>query len=807
MSLKKYNHHQQGVALIFAIVIAIVLFLMGFMLFALSGSLLRLDKSRKNYLENRISVHQMFRDAVANNSFQYTQNIVPGVSSGSSNFTSGTYDFEITNNHIDDNANQRFNSFIVPENGYTMRTIDYYLSLNSGNNQRDISIRVPSNTQRSRGAALNKSTIALNIPAVNVKTLSNTQKSSGSSDFEDTGVGYVGDLTIDNSNYTLAFTDTNGNNSSALSLPNGFDSGNFALSQGWVLENGSWQLSIGVYSTDGTQACVIEAPLTDVLADISALECVSLEEDEEEDIEGIRYPNPETFPICVEGENYSQGDICSEDGILFEANASATGLPFTNSTNWRIYYPNNQWISPYTQGGIYDIGDLVVYDGIVFRVTQNEETQDPYDGGSWEVGSGIYEFNENIDKYPAGSVVLYQQDFYRKKNNSSKKEPSRTQHWDNLGPTLEQEEIDQLSPELQVILNAGMTALDLTPAQIIFPYRNQNPTQEYLNCQGEYPPIDTSVFEQCIDGEVYNTGDICYENNQLFEAQWWISQSPFNIPNNSKAWLLSIPDSNVTGLDWVVPYSNNVSYNTGTKVIFDGRRFVTTRKTSKTNNPYDGDDKDAWKIDGIYEWSNQVRYLENDVVIRDGNFYRNRQNGQFGNDPLDVNSPDWDEWENLGPTYNGQTIEEVLNSCGPPSTEAAEANTVIPFDLADNLSVYTGNSITASILDLPNNFKLYGDSNPTSVHYSLSGSLFNQISSISVTDEQGWKSIPNPSSEGDTLVRNWNGNDITILFDANGLPKGTYNLDVVLQYTIDGQTYSGSKSYSVNVKKNGKVQL
>ncbi|MED7787652.1 hypothetical protein [Francisella sp. 19X1-34] len=801
MNLRKHNQ-QQGAALVLAIVIAVVLFLMAFMLFALSSSSLKLVQGQRNLLDNKVSTHQMFRNAIVNNSFEYTQNIVPGINSGSSSFANGTYNFEIRNNHIDDSSNQRFNSFIVPESGYTMRTIDYYLTLAADNSQKSINIRVPSNTQRSRDTSVNKSTITLNIPAVNRGALSATQLDNGS--FTQAGVGQVGSLTIDNNNHILTFTNVDGTSSSSLSLPNDFDAGDFALSQGWALENGAWRLSIGVYSTSGLQSCIIQAPLESVLADISALECVSFVRNSDDDIDGIRYPNPVNFPICVEGESYSQGDICSEDGILFEANAAATGLPFTNNTNWRIYYPNSQWISPYTQGGIYDIGDLVVYDGIVFRVTQNEETQDPYDGGSWEVGSGIYEFNENIDKYPAGSVVLYQENFYRKRNNSSKKEPTRTQHWDNLGPTLEQEEIDQLSSELQAILSAGMSALDLTPAQIIFPYRNQDPTQEYLNCQGEYPPIDTSVFKQCIDGEVYNTGDICYENNLLFEAQWWISQSPFNISNNSEAWLVSIPDSAITGLDWVVPYSNNVSYNTGTKVIFDGRRFVTTRVTSKTNSPYDNNEKDAWKIDGIYEWSNQIRYLENDIVIREGNFYINRQNGQYGNDPLDVNNPDWDEWENLGPTYNGQTVEEALNSCGP---KRIATNTVIEFDLADNMSVYTGSYITTNMLDLPNDFKLYGDSNPTSVHYELSGSLFDQISSISVTDDQGWRSIANPPSQGDTLVRNWDDNNIPMLFDTSGLSRGRYDLNVTLEYTIDGQKYEGSKSYTVRVRRNGRLRL
>lgn len=82
---------------------------------------------------------------------------------------------------------------------------------------------------------------------------------------------------------------------------------------------------------------------------------------------------------------------------------------------------------------------------------------------------------------------------------------------------MEQEEINTLAPQIQKIVSAGMSALSFTPEEIVFPYRQEYPSQELLNCIGQYPSIDTSVYNQCIQGKVYNTGDMCYENNMLLE--------------------------------------------------------------------------------------------------------------------------------------------------------------------------------------------------------------------------------------------------------------------------------------------------
>ena len=130
MGFKKINYQQQGVALIFAVSIALVLIIMAYLLFALSHTALILGKSRKEHLQNKISMHQAFKDVAVNQVFVYNQNIVPPANSGSVFLSSGSsYTFEVTNSHIQNTSNQRFGSFIVPENGYTMRTIDYYLGM------------------------------------------------------------------------------------------------------------------------------------------------------------------------------------------------------------------------------------------------------------------------------------------------------------------------------------------------------------------------------------------------------------------------------------------------------------------------------------------------------------------------------------------------------------------------------------------------------------------------------------------------------------------------------------------------------
>ncbi|QIW09455.1 hypothetical protein [Francisella sp. LA112445] len=663
MNLRKHNQ-QQGVALVLAIIIALILFLMGFMLFALSNSLLRLDKGRRSHLQNQVTVHQAFRNVSVNQAFVYNQNTVPALNSGSVELVPDEpYTFEITNNHIDNGSNQRFTSFIMPESGYTMRTIDYYLDLTTNEGyHKNVTIRVPSNTHRTSDTSINKSSIALNIPAINFSNLSEQQLSNGSIDPVQRQVGYVADLEILNNN-TLRLTPVDGSTPQTLSLGNNIDPNTFALTQGWRLVNGQWRLSIGLYdAVNSVQGCVIEARWTSYLSGFASLSCVNLGlEEPPVPVTGPRYPNPAGFPMCEENVSYAQGHVCQEDGILFKANISnATGLPLTNNTDWRIYYPNSDWVAPYTQGGIYDTGDLVVYDKTLYRVQQDDERDDPL---KWEEKATIESYDPTVSKYSSGDVIVHEGSFLKKKNNSSNKDPSQEQHWQDLGPTLEQEEINTLAPQIQKIVSAGMSALSFTPEEIVFPYRQEYPSQELLNCIGQYPSIDTSVYNQCIQGKVYNTGDMCYENNMLFRAKWWTSNSPYHSANS---WELYLP-----GPDWVVPYSENVFYgDTPTKVIYDKKRFTNAWYVNKGVNPYQNS---AWRIDGVYEWNTNIEYRENDIVIQNNNFYRAKWWNK-GLEPYNNSGPSG-AWQDLGTTYEDKTAEEVLTSCDAYyQEEASEYN-------------------------------------------------------------------------------------------------------------------------------------
>ncbi|MEY8714302.1 hypothetical protein AB9G26_03340 [Francisella philomiragia] len=790
---------QKGVALIFALAISVIILLMTFLLFALSHSNLTLIKHQKKKLENDASLQEVFDSNILSSSnssdFNYDTNTLP-LSNTTENLALSDgvqYSLEKSNSSINNSQNTRFDSFIEPENGYTMRVIDYYVKMSLENNEKNITIKVPSDTHVSQDSSIDRSSISLNIPAINFNNLYTSQLDSGSSTFIDTKVGYVGNLVVDNTNYRVTFTDTNGV-SNSLDLPNTFNSGSFALSQGWYLNDGSWEISIGVYDPDTTNGCVIKAPLVDLLSDISTLVCVSLDaKDVDED--GARYPNPTNYPVCVKNERYPFGHICQEDGILFIADKNnARALPFQRSGDWRVYYPSSDWVAPYTQGARYSDGDLVAYDGIVFRSTQNNQNRDPFSDNDWRV-NGIYVWNDKV-RYLSGDIVTFNGDFYqaRRTNEGNSDSPTDTRDWTNIGSTLEQSNINQLPQQAQANVSAGTTVNDYQPINIVFPYRDESPSQAQLNCEGEYPPINTNTFSQCIDGQVYNTGDTCYENNMLFTAQDYTTDSPFNRPNE---WRLDIPTEADTGLDWVVPYSNNVMYvDNVTRVIYDGRRFTNSYWINEGTTPYESH---SWIVDGIYGWHEDIQYRVNEVVIRDGNFYR--ANGwNKDSDPLTNSTNFWDDWENLGSTYNNQTAEEALNSCGASNIN----NVVVQFNLGDNLfrdRNGNGDYLTTDMQNLPNGFGLYGDSNPTTVSYTLSGSLFDAASLIYVTDENGWVPLYNPDAQGETLVRDWGDKNATIFIntDYGNIPSGDYDLTIDLEYSLNEQTYQGSSSYSITI--------
>ncbi|MEY8765247.1 MULTISPECIES: hypothetical protein [Francisella] len=650
----KLAKSQQGVALIAAISIATIMLLVSYTLFNISYSNSVLSKNQTEKIHKMSSMQEAFTNSIANSSFDYSENLILPKIAEYRDIESGKYFYETTNSDLNE-ASLQVKPFILAGDGYTTRALDYYIKLTINNYEKNVNIRVISNKYISQDNVIDRSSISLNIPAVDYHALSQIQLNSNDT-LTNADVGYIGDLSINNDN-ELTFTNTDGSKH-YLNLPSNF-TGIFNLSQGWLLNNGVWEVSIGVYNINSSQGCIIKSSLDDFIADISALECVPIEEDTDINYEDARYPNPLNFPMCIAREIYNKGNICHEDGILFIAHTNnAQGLPFENAANWRVYYPDPDWVAPYTQGAYYSVGDLVVYDSILFENTQDGENQDPSNSNSgWQV-NGIYGFSKNIDKYAKGEVVIYNGEFFQKTSNSKNKSPNNTRHWENLGSTLTQDEIDQLPTELQGQVIAGMSATDIKPYNIIFPYRDEITSpysnnilaQEYLNCNGAYPSIDTSIYKQCINGNQYNTGDICYENNQLFIAQYWTTRSPFN----DSSWRIYTPPNS----DWVVPYSGNITYgDTSIKVIFDGKRFVNKWWASKGFDPYNSN---VWKVDDIYKWHDSITYMANDIVIRNGTFYSAKWENKF-EDPL--YSGKWGAWSSLGNTYNGQTAQEILSYC------------------------------------------------------------------------------------------------------------------------------------------------
>ncbi|WP_192577250.1 hypothetical protein [Francisella sp. LA112445] len=674
---KKYD---SGVALVFAISIAIVFIVMGFLLFALVRSDLFIQKAEKKNLEKKIQIQQAFKASVVSGSqFVYNKNTIPSGSTESKTLSNEVgYTLEISNSDLASGSS----AFVITDGSYTMRTREYYVKMALAKRTKNIVINVPSSTQPSVDGSIDKSTISLNVPAINRNNLSSTQLNAEGK-LIDKEVGYIGSLKIDGNNPTLELNIKNSVEPKTLKL-SGLESGVLALSQGWELKNGIWDLSIGVFNPNTEEGCVINSSLDNFLNNFTSLNCVNLNEEEEEDIQGARYPNPQAYPVCIAGQRYSEGYICQEDGISFIANRNnADALPFENDGDWRVYYPDPQWVEPYTQGARYSVGDLVVYDGRLYKNNSDGQMVHTFDNAKFKL-DGIYPWSERIQYLP-GNIVTYNGKFYQA-DKKTRNDPSDTKRWTDLGDTYEGKAVDSYPLE-----------------KIVFPYREEDPSQTLLNCKGEYPPIDTDTYQQCVDGDVYNQGDMCYENNMLFVAQYWTSGSPFKNPN---AWRLYLPNSS-----WVVPFSYNVMYaDKPTKVIFDHRRFVNQWWVNAGKDPYEDS---AWKVDGIYEWNKDITYLKDDVVILYDNFYRAKWQNKDQN-PLN-NSGNSGEWENLGLTYQGKSAHEYLDAC----------DSVVRSFVIFKSSCH-GFSCTADIVQ-PSTTQLY-----TYEIYDKSGSLLGSTTSSSV---------------------------------------------------------------------------
>ncbi|MED7787654.1 carbohydrate-binding protein [Francisella sp. 19X1-34] len=792
MSLRKRKYND-GVALVFAISVAAVLMIMGFLLFALVRSDLFIQKSEKQNLEKRIQIQQAFKAGVASGSqFVYNENTIPSGSteSKSLNGSNAQYTVEISNS----DASSGSSAFVIPEGNYTMRTREYYVNMTLANRVKNIVINVPSITQPSFDSLIDKSTISLNIPAINFNELSESQLNATKT-LTDKEVGYVGSLTVDGNTQTLEFTAKDGADPKTLNL-SGFESGTLTLSQGWVLKDGLWSLSIGVFNPETEEGCVINSTLENFESNFSSLECVPLDSEVKTPGQLIaKYPNPTSYPLCVEGDRYSQGDICQEDGILFAAskNHSRAKLPFQRARAWRVYYPASDWITPYTQGTSYNNGNLVAYDGIVFRSTTNNQQSDPFSNKNWRV-DGVYAWNSKV-RYLSGDIVTYNGEFYQANNTVDRVDtvPSSYSRWTNIGSTLKQENINELPTEAQTNVFSGTTTSDYKPVKIIFPYRldldvNNPEDLLYLRCTGQLPQINTTTYKQCINGQTYEFGDMCYENNMLFTAQYYTTESPFYNPN---AWRLFIPS-----LEWVTPYTNNVTYgNNITKVLFDGKVFVNNNWIGEGENPYQSG---TWDIDGIYEWSSGVTYKAGDIVISGNNFYKAKWYNK-GEDPLV--SGQWGAWQDLGTRYEGQIADYYLDLCnGIISAPIIEKGTCDRFSCVVNIAKQStgGTGIyTYKFYDQDNNLLLSTSAqNSVTINFDAAGDY-----TIHAIAEDSEGTISHPSITLDYNIESQLTKDPITYLDPTGYgPRYTdklfSNSGLTVTATTDYITFNCPTGYS-----------
>lgn len=177
-----------------AIVIAVIFLSMSYLVYSLTHSNFLLRRMATQNLQDRIALQQQFGGAISGSTLTYESNTPPSGSTA------------ISNNHISNAENARFNSFIVSEPGFVMRTIDYYINIGNSLISKTAQVRVPSNTLSSRDAGLNRSSIALNVPAINFDSLQAQQLNSGSRALTDNRVGYVGDISIDSNSRILTLT-------------------------------------------------------------------------------------------------------------------------------------------------------------------------------------------------------------------------------------------------------------------------------------------------------------------------------------------------------------------------------------------------------------------------------------------------------------------------------------------------------------------------------------------------------------------------------------------------------------------------
>ncbi|API87621.1 hypothetical protein [Francisella uliginis] len=665
----KIRNNDNGTALVLAIVIAIIFLSMGYLVYSLTSYNLLLAQQENQSLQDRIAFHQQFVSTVSGSTLTYNSNIPPSGSTA------------IPNNHTTGAENARFDSFIIPEPGTAMRTIDYYMNVVSGQIAKTVQIKVPSNRQSSADRGLNKTSLALNIPAINFDNLQPQHFNSGSGELTDDRIGYIGDVSIDSNSEVLTLSRP-GFADATLDVSNELtDGGSYALSQGWRLNDGNWEVSLGVYDTSSNSAsgCLIMTSLDDFTTNFSAQSCIPIAESltmpdyTYTDCFGT-FPILDKYSVCSSGNQYSAGDRCRENDTIYQAQSDTSDTPSRDSVSWRIYYANSDWIQKYDGRAEYQIGDKVLFNDMRFvRISSPGQNRiSPFhrqNGDAWRVDD-IYLWNDRIT-YQADDIVIFDYKFYRARRGSQGSQPPNFFDWINLG-----------------FHNDNKTALD----HLNTCYTTVTPTQDYINCFGVYPAVDGN--EICSSSSDYNQGDQCIFEGALLEKWSWLGAWP---GANVNWWRTVYPRSN-----WVMPYSQDLRYDIGDKVIWRNKRFELVSNTGAGTNPgtTSSSGRVVWRVDDIYEWDpNVYSYLEGDIVIHNKGIFYEARRDTMGEEPK-RNPLAFDRWRRIGKDFNGSKSKDFLGACDDVVPYTEETNSLLPILGPDVNFLNLGYELSFNALDL-----------------------------------------------------------------------------------------------------------
>ncbi|AIT09570.1 hypothetical protein LO80_06065 [Candidatus Francisella endociliophora] len=108
---------------------------------------------------------------------------------------------------------------------------------------------------------------------------------------------------------------------------------------------------------------------------------------------------------------------------------------------------------------------------------------------------------------------------------------------------------------------------------------------------------------------------------------------------------------------------------------------------------------------------------------------------------------------------------------------------------------YTLGAIGPTLETIINGFKFSNETNPTNMNYNITGSAVNNCSIQYIATGQNYI---NGTSSGVTQVFNSEDKDFLVI-NCRAAPSGSYVANVYASFSLGGETYQGSKSYTITV--------